>query len=44
MPPLGTHAVDEEAVALVRAWIEEDLSPERPDPARRRNPRVAATR
>jgi hypothetical protein len=40
MPPLGTHAVDEEAVALVRAWIE-DLSRE---PTKRSNPRVAVTR
>jgi hypothetical protein len=27
MPPLGTHLVDEEAVALIRRWIAEDLSP-----------------
>jgi hypothetical protein len=30
MPPLGTQVVDEEAVALLRAWIEEELRvPER---------------
>lgn len=28
MPPLGTHAVDEDAVALVRAWIDSDLAPD----------------
>jgi hypothetical protein len=27
MPPLGTKLVDEEAVALLRRWIEEDLRP-----------------
>jgi hypothetical protein len=27
MPPLGTRLVDEEAVALLRSWIEEDLRP-----------------
>ena len=27
MPPLGTALVDEQAVALLRAWIEEDLLP-----------------
>lgn len=27
MPPLGTRAVDVEALRLVRAWIEEDLPP-----------------
>ncbi len=30
MPPLGTQLVDEEAVALVRSWIEQDLPS--PDP------------
>lgn len=29
MPPLGTHVVDEEAVALLTAWIRGDLSPAR---------------
>ncbi|MEZ6014414.1 MAG: hypothetical protein R3F49_04820 [Planctomycetota bacterium] len=28
MPPLGTHAVDERALALVRAWISSDLATE----------------
>lgn len=27
MPPLGTHAVDPEGLALVTAWIREDLRP-----------------
>ena len=27
MPPLGTHVVDEEAVGLVREWIEQELAP-----------------
>jgi hypothetical protein len=27
MPPLGTHAVDAEALALLRDWIERDLAP-----------------
>jgi hypothetical protein len=27
MPPLGTTMVDEEAVALVREWIEHDVRP-----------------
>jgi hypothetical protein len=27
MPPLGTHAVDAEALALLREWIELDLAP-----------------
>ncbi|HEV8112944.1 MAG TPA: hypothetical protein VGR31_09225 [Planctomycetota bacterium] len=27
MPPLGTHAVDADALALVRDWIREDLVP-----------------
>jgi hypothetical protein len=27
MPPLGTHMIDEEALALVAAWIREDLAP-----------------
>jgi len=26
MPPLGTHAVDADALALVRAWIQSDLT------------------
>jgi len=30
MPPLGTHAVDREALALVEAWIREDLSEPHP--------------
>lgn len=28
MPPLGTVVVDDEAVALVRSWIAEDVAPE----------------
>ena len=31
MPPLGTHLVDEEALALVEEWIREDLAD--PDPS-----------
>jgi hypothetical protein len=27
MPPLGTHALDEDALALVQAWILRDLAP-----------------
>jgi hypothetical protein len=27
MPPLGTHIVDEEAVALLDSWIRNDLHP-----------------
>lgn len=27
MPPFGTHAVDQEAAALLRAWIRHDLAP-----------------
>jgi hypothetical protein len=30
MPPLGTHLRDDDALALVTAWIREDLSPARP--------------
>jgi hypothetical protein len=26
MPPLGTSVVDTEALALIRAWIAEDLA------------------
>ena len=26
MPPLGTHAVDEAALALLREWIRSDLA------------------
>ena len=33
MPPLGTHLVDEEAVALIRAWISQ-ARPVAPDPVR----------
>jgi hypothetical protein len=32
MPPLGTKVVDEEAVALLREWIDEDLRPAEPRP------------
>jgi hypothetical protein len=27
MPPLGTQLVDEEALALIKRWIAEDLTP-----------------
>lgn len=30
MPPLGTKLIDEEAVALLRDWIEQDLRPPEP--------------
>jgi hypothetical protein len=30
MPPLGTKVIDEEAVALLRGWIEQDLRPTQP--------------
>lgn len=36
MPPLGTRIVDEEAVRLVRRWIEEDTRPSGPVRDRRR--------
>jgi hypothetical protein len=41
MPPLATKLVDEEAVRLVREWIEQDLlppSPEGDSPQPRRRP------
>jgi hypothetical protein len=33
MPPLGTRLVDEEALALIRRWIAEDLAPASPSAA-----------
>jgi len=33
MPPLGTHLVDEEAIALVETWIREETPPEAIAPA-----------
>jgi hypothetical protein len=30
MPPLGSRLVDEEAVALIRRWIAEDLGAAKP--------------
>ncbi len=35
MPPLGSRVVDTDAVALVRRWIAEDLTPVPPAPANR---------
>lgn len=35
MPPLGSRVVDDEAVALVRRWIAEDVTPVSPAPAAR---------
>lgn len=37
MPPLGTHAVDETALELVRAWIRSDLATAAPAPKIARN-------
>jgi hypothetical protein len=39
MPPLGTHLVDEQALALVEAWIREDLAEKDPSDALDLDPR-----
>ena len=41
MPPLGTHLVDEEALALVEEWIREDLADPVPSGALNFDPRAS---
>lgn len=40
MPPLGSHAIDAEALALVRDWIREDLVPARNVATNSTNPKT----
>jgi hypothetical protein len=32
MPPLGTQVVDEEALSIIRRWIEQDVHGPPPEP------------